>query len=118
MASCRRLYSSRWPGWRNILKAWRGMGLSFVARQDGGRAFFLVGWAGREKLFEGGGGMGFFFRPPPRRGAGAPRRARLSFTTSEVELADIRLVKHIGRAEQDLAAVDHLQFAEFARLDL
>src|SRR5262245_42618008 len=36
----------------------------------------------------------------------------------EVELVDVGLVEDEGRPEQDLAAIDHLELAELAHLDL
>src|SRR3989441_3540748 len=53
------------------------------------------------------------------RGAagGRPRSGRWPFSASEVEAVDVALVENEGRAQQDLAAVDDLQFAQLASLD-
>ncbi len=49
------------------------------------------------------------------RGSSAPRRGGIRL---EVELVDVVLGEHMRRTEENLAAVDDLEFAQFAGLKL
>src|SRR5262245_58133451 len=55
--------------------------------------------------------------PPDAPAKGRARRLR-NGTRSEIEIVDVFLAVDEGRAEQDLAAIDDLQLAELAGLDL
>ena len=56
-------------------------------------------------------------RVMPETSPGMTTKGAAAKARSEVELVDVALVEDERRAEQDFAAVDHLQLAELAGLD-